>query len=102
MKVTDLTVAIIGDNPVVRIVTDADLCGYGAAESFKPYLKPHILYYKPFLLGQDPRDVERVMLGIRHRGAFKPWGSAVSAIEMALWDLAGKAAGTTRPPAIGW
>ena len=33
------------------------------------------------------------MLKIRHRGAFKPWGSAVSAIEMALWDIAGKAAG---------
>ena len=78
MKITDLKVAIIGDNPVDRIVTDADLCGYGAAESFKPYLKPHILYYKPFLLGQDPRDVERVMLCIRHRGALKPWGSAVS------------------------
>jgi L-alanine-DL-glutamate epimerase-like enolase superfamily enzyme len=26
-------------------------------------------------------------------GSFKPWGSAVSAIEMALWDIAGKAAG---------
>ena len=33
------------------------------------------------------------MLRIRNRGASKPWGSAVSAIEMALWDLAGKAAG---------
>jgi L-alanine-DL-glutamate epimerase-like enolase superfamily enzyme len=33
------------------------------------------------------------MLRIRHRGGFKPWGSAVTAIEMALWDLAGKAAG---------
>jgi len=33
------------------------------------------------------------MLKLRHRGAFKPWGSGVSAIEMALWDLAGKAAG---------
>jgi hypothetical protein len=33
------------------------------------------------------------MTTIRHRGAFKPWGSAVSALEMALWDLAGKAAG---------
>ena len=26
------------------------------------------------------------------RGGFKPWGAAVSAIEMALWDIAGKAA----------
>jgi L-alanine-DL-glutamate epimerase-like enolase superfamily enzyme len=33
------------------------------------------------------------MLRIRQRGAFKPHGSAVSAIEMALWDVAGKSAG---------
>lgn len=33
------------------------------------------------------------MLAIRRLGSFKPWGSAVSAIEMALWDIAGKAAG---------
>ena len=26
-------------------------------------------------------------------GSFKPWGAAVSAIEMALWDIAGKSAG---------
>ncbi|MBX6754386.1 MAG: mandelate racemase/muconate lactonizing enzyme family protein, partial [Thermorudis peleae] len=34
-----------------------------------------------------------VIRKIRRLGAFKPWGSAVSAIEMALWDVAGKAAG---------
>ena len=33
------------------------------------------------------------MLGIRRMGSFKPWGTAVSAIEMALWDIAGKSAG---------
>jgi L-alanine-DL-glutamate epimerase-like enolase superfamily enzyme len=33
------------------------------------------------------------MLKIRRLGSFKPWGSSVSAIEMALWDIAGKAAG---------
>jgi L-alanine-DL-glutamate epimerase-like enolase superfamily enzyme len=56
-------------------------------------VKPQVLYYRDAILGQDPTDVERVMLRIRRRGAFKPWGSAVSAIEMALWDIAGKAAG---------
>ncbi|MCA1648272.1 MAG: mandelate racemase/muconate lactonizing enzyme family protein, partial [Chloroflexi bacterium] len=91
--ITDLKCAVIGDNPIVRVVTDEGLSGYAAAESYKPYLKPHVLYYKPFVLGLNPTEVERVMLNIRHRGAFKPWGSAVSAIEMALWDLAGKAAG---------
>jgi len=33
------------------------------------------------------------MKRIRARGGFKPWGSAVSAVEMALWDLAGKISG---------
>jgi hypothetical protein len=63
---------------IVRLVTDEGLCGYGAAESYKPYLKPHVLYYKPFVVGLDPTQVERVMLNIRHRGAFKPWGCAAS------------------------
>ena len=93
MKITDLKCAVIGNNPVVRIVTDEGLDGYGEVEASKPYLKPHVLFYKPYVLDEDPRHVERVMLNIRLRGAFKPWGSAVSAIEMALWDLAGKAAG---------
>jgi L-alanine-DL-glutamate epimerase-like enolase superfamily enzyme len=93
MRITDLKCAILGQNPVVRLVTDEGLSGYGEVEASKSYLKPHVLFYKPLLLGEDPTDVERVMLKIRRLGSFKPWGSAVSAIEMALWDLAGKAAG---------
>ncbi len=92
MKITDLKCAVIGQNPVVRIVTDEGLSGYGEVESFKPYLKPYVLHLREALLGEDPTNVERVLLKIRQRGGFKPWGSAVSAIEMALWDVAGKAA----------
>lgn len=92
MKIIDLKCAIIGENPVVRIVTDAGISGYGEAENTKSYLKPHVLFYKQYLLDQDPTDVERVMQRIRRMGSFKPWGAAVSAIEMALWDIAGKAA----------
>jgi L-alanine-DL-glutamate epimerase-like enolase superfamily enzyme len=93
MKITDVKCAIIGPNPVVRITTDAGIDGYGEAEAAKPYLKPFVLFYKDAIIGQDPTDVERVMNRIRRMGSFKPWGSAVSAIEMALWDIAGKAAG---------
>jgi L-alanine-DL-glutamate epimerase-like enolase superfamily enzyme len=93
MKITDLKCAIIGQNPVVRIVTDEGIIGWGEAENPKSYLKPHVLFYKQYLLGEDPTNVERVVLKIRRLGSFKPWGSAVSAIEMALWDIAGKAAG---------
>jgi L-alanine-DL-glutamate epimerase-like enolase superfamily enzyme len=93
VKITDLRCTVLGQNPVVRIATDVGISGYGEVESFKPYLKPHVLFYRELILGEDPTNVERVMLKIRRLGAFKPWGSAVSAIEMALWDIAGKAAG---------
>jgi len=93
IKITDLRCAIIGKNPVIRIVTDQGVSGYGQVESTKPYLKPMVLFYKDYILGEDPTDVARVMLKIRRLGAFKPWGSAVSAIEIALWDIAGQVAG---------
>ena len=87
MKITDLKCAVIGIN------TDEGIYGYGQAENTKPYLKPHVLFYKKYLIGEDPTNVERVMMKIRRMGSFKPWGAAVSAIEMALWDIAGKASG---------
>ncbi|MBA7713970.1 D-galactonate dehydratase family member [subsurface metagenome] len=93
MKITDLKCAVIGQNPVVRITTSEGIDGYGEVESAKSYLKPYVLFYRDHILGEDPTNVESVMLKIRRLGSFKPWGSAVSAIEMALWDIAGKASG---------
>ena len=101
MKITDLKCAVIGRNPTVRIVTNHGISGYGQAESAKPYLKPMVLFYKDYVLGEDPTDVERVMLKIRRLGSFKPWGSAVSAIEIALWDIAGQAAGVSVHKLLG-
>ena len=93
MKITDLKCAIMGGSPIVRITTDAGIDGYGQAEFYKPYLKPHVLFYRDMIVGLDPTNVEAVMQRIRRMGAFKPWGAAVSAIEVALWDIAGKATG---------
>jgi L-alanine-DL-glutamate epimerase-like enolase superfamily enzyme len=96
MKITDLKCMVISDLRalLVRIDTDEGISGLAQVEASKhSYLKPHVLSYKRYILGQDPTNVERVMLRIRRLGAFKPWGSSVSAIEMALWDIAGKAAG---------
>ena len=107
IRITDIKVAVMTTPPnepqvgnqytanslVVRIVTDAGIDGYGQVESRKSYLRPHILFYKDYLVGEDPTNVERCLMKIRRMGGFKPWGSAVSAIEFALWDIAGKAAG---------
>lgn len=92
IRITDVRCAVISNSPVVRITTDAGITGYGQAETSKPYLKPFVLFYKDYLVGEDPTNVERVMMKIRRMGSFKPWGAAVSAIEIALWDIAGKAA----------
>ena len=77
MKITDLKCTVIGDNPVVRITTDEGIDGYGQAEVAKGgYLKPHVLFYRDRILGEDPTDVMRVVGKIRRLGGFKPWGSA--------------------------
>ncbi|MBM3402948.1 MAG: mandelate racemase/muconate lactonizing enzyme family protein, partial [Bacteroidetes bacterium] len=92
LTITDIKCAIIGGSPVVHITTNQGISGYGQAEIAKKYLKPFVLFYKEYLIGEDPTNVERCMLKIRRMGSFKPYGSAVSIIEMALWDIAGKAA----------
>ena len=86
MKITDLKCAVLGRQPIVRIVTDEGISGLAQVEYTKPYLKPYVLHLREALLGEDPTNVERVMLKIRQRGAFKPYGAAVSVIETALWD----------------
>ena len=45
---------------VVRITTDQGISGYGQAETTKPYLKPFVLFYKDYLIGEDPTNVERM------------------------------------------
>ncbi|GAB4564717.1 MAG: mandelate racemase/muconate lactonizing enzyme family protein [Anaerolineae bacterium] len=96
MKITDLRCIHIPSLRalLLRIDTDEGIYGLSQVEMSKhAYMAPHILYYKPFIVGLDPRDVEGVMRRIRRLGGFKPWGAAVSSIEIALWDIAGKAAG---------
>lgn len=93
MKITDVKCAVIAKSPVIRITTDEGIVGWSQIETPKPYLKPVVMYLRDALIGLDPVNVERVVRRIRVRGGFKPWGSAVSAIETALWDIAGKAAG---------
>ena len=93
MKITDVKCAVIASAPVIRITTDEGITGWGQIETPKPYLQPIVLQLKSWLVGENPVNVERVVKRIRVRGGFKPWGAAVSAIEMALWDIAGKAAG---------
>ena len=93
MKITDLKCAILDKQLVVRVKTDEGIDGFTEIAWLKNYLGPQIMFFKDAIIGEDPTNVAGVIQKIRRKGAFKPWGCAVSAIEMALWDIAGKAAG---------
>ncbi len=68
--------------------------GGGGAEAIQVYLETRL---KPLLLGQDPLFVERLWermyradRGIKRQGVA---AYAISALDIGLWDLAGKVAG---------
>ena len=64
----------MGNSPVVRIITDQGIDGFGQAETSRPYLKPCVLFfYKDYLVGEDPTNVQRIMMKIHRMGSFKPW-----------------------------
>ncbi|MPY88734.1 MAG: mandelate racemase/muconate lactonizing enzyme family protein [Luteitalea sp.] len=89
------------DTVLVRVTTDEGLIGYGEAKApVAPQATKLIidLLLKDVVMGHDPRDItvlwERMYAGMRvrgHRAGF--YLEAISGVDIALWDLAGKAAG---------
>ena len=82
---------------LVEIFTDNGLVGIGNAALSPLVTKPVIdLYLKPLLLGQDPWDTEFLWQHMyRKTMAFGRKGIAmvaISAVDIALWDLLGKSA----------
>jgi L-alanine-DL-glutamate epimerase-like enolase superfamily enzyme len=82
---------------IVEVFTDAGLAGIGNAALAPPVTKALIdLQLAPLLIGQDPWDLEFLWQHMyRKTMAFGRKGIgmvAISAIDIALWDLLGKAA----------
>jgi L-alanine-DL-glutamate epimerase-like enolase superfamily enzyme len=83
---------------VVEIFTDAGHVGIGNAALAPRLTKQAIdLYLKPLLLGKDPFDSE-FLWQLMYRQTMA-WGRkgvgmvAISALDIAIWDILGKAAG---------
>ncbi|MCW5980796.1 MAG: twin-arginine translocation signal domain-containing protein [Bryobacteraceae bacterium] len=81
----------------VRLHTDTGLVGTG--ESYPGY-DAHAGALKElsrFLLGKDPTKIERLWQDLFYQISYRPWGGAetrmLTAINIAQWDLLGKAAG---------
>ena len=101
MKITEARVIITspGRNFVsLKICTDEGLYGVGDATlngrelAVSAYLKDHIV---PLLVGRDPHQIEDIWQFL-YRGAYWRKGpvtmTAISAVDMALWDIKAKAA----------
>lgn len=79
------------DVGIVKITTDDGLVGWGEGSADVDHLAP-------LLIGEDPMDRnglwERCFHSMYNANNFVGFGgSALSAVDIALWDIAGKAAG---------
>jgi galactonate dehydratase len=100
MKITQLEILKVPPSWVwLKIHTDDGLTGLG-----EPYLENHpesviaeVRRLEPLLLGQDPTRVETLWQAMYEGGLGYKGGpvtmSAISGIDIALWDIAGKSAG---------
>ena len=87
------------DGTVVRVETDDGLVGWGEQCVFTPSFLPGygpstravLALLAPAVLGADPRQVEVVYA--RMDAAVKGYAYAKSALDIACWDLLGKATG---------
>jgi mannonate dehydratase len=103
VKITDAKVFVCspGRNFVtLRIETDEHVFGLGDATlngrelAVASYLQDHVI---PCLIGRDPFQTEDIWQYL-YRGAYWRGGpvtmTAIAAVDMALWDIKGKALGT--------
>ena len=82
----------------VKVFTDEGVTGVGEGGGWPVVVEKAIQELRYFLVGENPFDIERLWLklydllhGHGVTGAVR--GGAISAIDMALWDIKGKALG---------
>ncbi len=102
MKITDITAYPVwaGQRNFLFVVVDTDEGIYGVGESGLTGREEAVIggisHFKDLLVGQDPFRIEHLWQ-VMFRGGFFPaqrvLSSAMSAIDIALWDIKGKALG---------
>jgi L-alanine-DL-glutamate epimerase-like enolase superfamily enzyme len=95
LKITDLRVAVVEKAPmtcpIIRLETNQGLVGYGEVRDGAS--ATYALFLKSRILGENPCHVDRLFRKIKQFGAPARQAGGVCGVEMALWDLAGKAYG---------
>jgi L-alanine-DL-glutamate epimerase-like enolase superfamily enzyme len=93
LRITDLRVATIskpGPSPCSIIRVDTNEGVYGLGEVRDGASATYALFLKTRIVGENPLQLDKIFRKIKQFGGPARQGGGVSAIEMALWDIAGK------------
>jgi len=93
LRITDLRVATVvkpGPSPCPIIRIDTNQGVYGLGEVRDGASPTYALFLKSRLVGENPLQLDWIFRKIKQFGGHARQGGGVSAIEMALWDIAGK------------
>jgi galactonate dehydratase len=101
LKITEIRTAEVrvhGYQVQVRIYTDQGIVGQGESTDAAQGNVPLIRSFARLLIGQDPLNIEAAFERIRTAGIFAgaqsgQYVTALTGVEIALWDVAGKALG---------
>jgi gluconate/galactonate dehydratase len=95
LKITDIRFTNIIGAPMhcilMKIYTNQGLVGFGEVRDWSS--KTYALVLKRLLLGENPCNVDKLFRRIKQFGGQSRQGGGASGVEVALWDLAGKAFG---------
>ncbi len=92
LKITDLryaVTAVMGRTAIIRIDTNQGIYGLGEVRDGADVR--YALMLKSRILGENPCNVEKIFKIIKQFGGPARQAGGVCAVEMALWDLCGKA-----------
>ena len=94
LKITDMRYAVIvkpGPSPCVLIRIDTNQGVYGLGEVRDIAGPQYAMVLKSRLLGENPLRIDYLFQKIQQFGGNARQAGGVCAVEMALWDIAGKA-----------
>lgn len=92
LKITDMRYAltnVMGGTAIIRIDTNQGIYGLGEVRDAADVR--YALILKSRILGMNPCNVEMIFKKIKQFGGQSRAAGGVCAVEMALWDIAGKA-----------
>ena len=95
LRITDMRFVNVKGLPMhcilMKLYTNQGIVGYGEMRDMAS--KTYALMLKSRILGENPCHVDRIFRKLKQFGGPSRQGGGVSGIEIALWDLAGKAWG---------